>query len=133
MGEKIRIAIVDDHPWFRKILVEIIRKHVPQCAVSLQAGNGKELINILSSGEQHLPELILLDLQMPFMNGYETMEYLRTNYPQIKVLVLTLDQKEPPGPVVQNTNVVGWLYKNIEAPTLIDTIRSFASAFRTVE
>ena len=120
-----RIAVVDDHPWFRKILVDII-KHVPQCTVSLQAGNGKELINKLSSGEYDLPELILLDLQMPFMNGYETMEYLMANYPQIKVMVLTLDQEEPPAWIVQKTNVVGWLYKNIEATSLIEIIRSFS-------
>jgi CheY-like chemotaxis protein len=126
MGEKMRIAVVDDHPWFRKILVEIIRHHIPQCIVTLQAGNGQELINRLSSGEYDLPELIMLDLQMPFMNGYETIEYLRTNYPGIKVMVLTLDQKEPPAWIVQKTNVVSWLYKNIEAPTLIDIIHSFS-------
>jgi len=121
-----RIAVVDDHPWFRKILVEIIKHHIPQCTVSLQAANGKELISTLSSGEYDLPELILLDLQMPFMNGYETMEYLMTNYPQIKVMVLTLDQEEPPAWIVQKTNVVGWHYKNIEAPTLIEIIHSFS-------
>jgi DNA-binding NarL/FixJ family response regulator len=126
MGEKMRIAVVDDHPWFRKVLVEIIKHHIPQCTVSLQAGNGQELISRLSSGEYDLPELIMLDLQMPFMNGYETMEYLRTNYPEIKVMVLTLDQQEPPAWIVQKTNVVGWLYKNIEAPTLIDIIHSFS-------
>ena len=126
MGVKMRIAVVDDHPWFRKILVEIIKQHVPQCTVSLQAGNGKELINTLSSGEYDLPELILLDLQMPFMNGYETMDYLMAHYPRIKVMVLTLDQKDPPAWIVQKTNVVGWLYKNIEAPTLIDIIRKFS-------
>jgi DNA-binding NarL/FixJ family response regulator len=128
MGEKMRIGVVDDHPWFRKILVEIIRHHIPQCTVSLQAGNGRELISTLSSGEYELPELILLDLQMPFMNGYETMEYLMTNYPQIKVMVFTLDQKEPPAWIVQKTNVVGWIYKNIEAPTLIEIIHSFHHA-----
>lgn len=121
-----RLAVVDDHPWFRKVLVEIIRQHVPQCTVSLQAGNGKELIDRLSSGEYDLPELILLDLQMPFMNGYDTIEYLMVNYTQIKVMILTLDQKEPPAWIVQKTNVVGWLYKNIEAPALIDIIHSFS-------
>ena len=125
MGEKLRIAIVDDHPWFRKILTDIIAQHVPECTVSLQAANGKELINSLSSCEYDLPQLILLDLQMPLMNGYETMEYLTVNYPQIKVMVLTLNQKDPPAWIVQKTNVVGWLYKNIEAPTLIDALGSF--------
>jgi len=126
MVEKMRIAVVDDHPWFRNILMDIIAQHVPECTVSLQAANGKELISRLSSGQYDLPELILLDLQMPFMNGYETMEYLMANYPQIKVMVLTLNQKDPPAWIVQKTNVVGWLYKDIEAPILIDILHSFS-------
>jgi DNA-binding NarL/FixJ family response regulator len=86
MNNDTTIAIVDDHSMFRKGLMALINLF-SNYKVILEASNGKDLIKKLD--QNSLPEIILMDIDMPEMNGYETCEWLRTNYSDIKVLALS--------------------------------------------
>jgi len=82
----IRIAIADDHILFRKSLHLLVDTFADMTVV-LEAGNGIELIQKLDT----IPaDILLLDLQMPEMDGFETSEKIRKLYPNIKILILTL-------------------------------------------
>lgn len=80
------ITIVDDHAMFRKGLSVLINMF-PNYKVLFDAANGKDFINQLNP--RHLPDIVLLDITMPEMDGYETAEWLRINHPDIKVLALS--------------------------------------------
>lgn len=87
----IRIAMVDDHPLVRKALATAVDAF-EGCRVVLQAGNGKELLDQLENG--NLPDLIILDVNMPVMDGYTTAIHLRQHFPHIHILILTTYDSE---------------------------------------
>lgn len=80
------IAVVDDHTLFRKGLISLINVF-PNFQVMLEASNGKEFIQLLDP--HNLPEIVLMDISMPEMDGYATCEWLKSHYPKIKVLALS--------------------------------------------
>lgn len=85
------IAIVDDHTMFRKGLAALIGLF-PRHEVLFEAADGREMIERLKY--QQLPDIILLDVSMPGMDGYETAEWLRTHHPNIHVLALSTMEAE---------------------------------------
>ena len=83
----IKIALVDDHLLFRRGLAVIINSF-QEYKIVFEANNGKELTHLLSP--HNLPSIILLDITMPEMNGYETARWIYTHYPTVKVLALSM-------------------------------------------
>jgi len=77
----IRIAIVDDHTLFRNGVASLLSE-LTEIEVVFNAANGEEMINKLVPDV--LPQVILMDINMPVMNGYESTEWLKKHYPQIK-------------------------------------------------
>ena len=86
MPDKKYIAIADDHTMFRKGLIALINLF-PNYQVLFDAANGKDLIHQINP--KKLPEIILLDINMPEMDGYATAEWITANYPGIKILALS--------------------------------------------
>jgi DNA-binding NarL/FixJ family response regulator len=86
MPEPKYIAIVDDHTMFRKGLASLIN-FFPDYKVLFDASNGKDFIAQLRP--KHLPDIVLLDITMPEMDGYATAEWIRVNYPEINILALS--------------------------------------------
>lgn len=85
--QKIQVAIVDDQFLFREGLISLLKEY-DELQIALQAANGKELIDSLATGVQL--NVVLLDLQMPVMDGIKTTEILRKKHPDIKILILTM-------------------------------------------
>jgi DNA-binding NarL/FixJ family response regulator len=83
-----KIGIVDDEALFRNGLSMLINQHANLETVLL-AEQGKDLIHQLNQDPQNSPDLILCDLEMPVMNGVETVKVLEMKYPSIKVVVLS--------------------------------------------
>src|SRR5688572_27754239 len=84
--EKIRVILVDDHQILREG-IEFLLSNEPDIELVGQAGNGRELIDMLP----HSPtDLVLLDLHMPEMDGYETTRYLAENNPEVRILILSM-------------------------------------------
>jgi DNA-binding NarL/FixJ family response regulator len=86
MRETRSITLVDDHTMFRKGLAVLINLF-PSYKVLMDVGNGKEFIEQLDPDK--LPDIVLLDIHMPVMDGYATAAWLHTHYPQIRVMALS--------------------------------------------
>lgn len=80
------VAIVDDHELFRQAAVNVLSQIGFQ--VILQAADGLDLLSLLFHHDS-LPDISVLDIDMPFMDGYETARRLRRDYPTIKIIALT--------------------------------------------
>jgi DNA-binding NarL/FixJ family response regulator len=86
------VAIVDDHKLVSKAIAELVQGF-KNYSILFQLNNGKELLDKLKISNK-IPEIILLDVNMPVMNGFETMKSIRAKYPEIKVLVLSMNDDE---------------------------------------
>lgn len=89
--KKVAVSIVDDHRLFREGIAELI-SHFDGYEVLNQCGSGQEFINAIKSGT--IPELVILDVQMPGVDGEETARWLKVNQPGIKILSLTMHDDE---------------------------------------
>ncbi|MEQ8424638.1 MAG: response regulator transcription factor, partial [Cyclobacteriaceae bacterium] len=87
---RINVCIVDDHNLFRKAMVRLLKtfKRIDEV---WEVQHGKDLIQLFN---QHVPDVILLDLEMPVMNGVETAEHIIPRYPDMKIIVLTQHDSE---------------------------------------
>lgn len=83
----IKVAIVDDHTMMRNCIRDLLTQW--GYVTTLQASNGKELINQLT--EANVPDICILDTDMPGINGYETMWMLKELWPCIKILVFSMN------------------------------------------
>lgn len=89
MDKKINIGIVDDHAMFRQGIRMMVESNT-RIAVGLEASNGVDLLELLAKG--HELDVILLDLEMPEMDGMETCGKVRELYPELKILILTMHE-----------------------------------------
>ena len=89
--EQVKIGLVDDHILVREALSNII-KSFDEFDISIMANNGKDFLNKLN--KTNVPEILLLDLSMPEMDGHETTHWLSKNHPEIKILILTMYDAE---------------------------------------
>jgi DNA-binding NarL/FixJ family response regulator len=117
--KKITIAMADDHVIIRQALAAMIETF-GDYEVIIQASNGQDLLNSLGGGI--IPELILLDISMPVMNGIETAKRISETYPDIKMLALSMmdDEKSVVG-MVRN-GVRGYIVKDAEPAQLKDAL-----------
>jgi len=85
--KKINIAIADDEELFRKGIRFLLERET-NFNICFEAENGKKLIGFLSSSEV-VPDIILMDLKMPEMNGIETTKFIHKSNPNVKIIALT--------------------------------------------
>ena len=85
MKKPIHIAIVDDHVIVRQGLISLLAEY-EEVNILFDANNGKELMDNLKSSK---PDIVLLDIAMPVMNGKEALEKMQLKYPKIKVIVMS--------------------------------------------
>jgi DNA-binding NarL/FixJ family response regulator len=114
--KKIDIIIVDDHLLFSQALKGLISDFKEFNVLALLA-NGKALVTYLSA-ENKCPDIVLMDVQMPVMNGFETTKWLKTNQPQIKVLALSMECDEETILKMLRAGAKGYLLKDIHPSVL---------------
>jgi len=85
--DKISIAIVDDHALFRNGVAALMREF-DDLQVLFEADNGHHMQQMIK--KQALPQVVLMDINMPVMDGYMTTAWLKGKYPQVKVLALSM-------------------------------------------
>ncbi|MCW3092440.1 MAG: response regulator transcription factor [Ferruginibacter sp.] len=109
------ILLVDDHILIRNALASLINTF-PGYNVSHMAGNGMEVIKIIEKG--FIPDIVILDLNMPEMDGSETAQWLYNNHPKMKIIVLTMFDSEIALIRLLQVGVRGFLKKDIHPEEL---------------
>jgi two-component system invasion response regulator UvrY len=123
--QSIKIAMVDDHILLRDALAVVINTF-DNCRVIQLAANGRDLVEKMQ--QDYLPNLVILDLNMPEMDGYETAKFLRINYPSIYVMVLTMYDSEISLLRMLQAGARGFLKKDIHPGELKLAIQSVISS-----
>ncbi len=108
----IKVAIADDQTLFRKGIAALINSF-EEMEVVFEAENGRELLD-LCSNERVKPDVIILDLSMPVLNGLETLKILKEDYPAIRVVILTIHEAENFVLSTIQAGANGYLAKNAE-------------------
>ena len=110
----VRLVVVDDHALFRAGLVGLLQE-MREFEVVGEAGNGKDAMNLISKAA---PDLILLDVNMPIMNGVETVAAIRQTGNTPRILMLTISKHEEDLFGAINAGADGYLLKNAEPDEL---------------
>lgn len=113
--KKIPVAIIDDHVLLRSALARLVNTF-DQYTVLFEADNGKRLKEQILLHQ--VPEIVLLDVNMPEMDGFETTQWLHKNYPFIKVLVLSMLSDEKTIIKMFRLGARGYLLKNTDPEEL---------------
>ena len=109
------VVLVDDHVLLRNGLASLIRGF-GEYEVLFEACGGKDLIRQLQNNR--LPDIILLDINMPDMDGYDTACWLRRNFPEIKVLALSMYDTDSAIVRMLKNGAKGYVLKDIDAGVL---------------
>jgi DNA-binding NarL/FixJ family response regulator len=118
--QKIRILVADDHPVLRDGVAAILENQVDMTMVG-EARNGGEAVECFRALR---PDVTLMDLQMPGMNGVDAIAAIRSDYPGARIIVLTTYTGDVQAVRALKAGAVGYLLKNSLRTELIDAIRN---------
>lgn len=118
--EKIRYLIADDHKIFRQGVIFSLSDFHNLESVG-EAENGRELLDLIPESN---PDVILMDLRMPEMDGIEATQFIRQHYPDIRVLVLSMYDDEKFVVHLMENGAAGYLLKNSEPDEIRTAIES---------
>jgi DNA-binding NarL/FixJ family response regulator len=115
----LKLVIVDDQKLFRQNLKTVIELRMPDVKVVGVAGNGQEALEVIQTAR---PDLILLDMRMPVMDGVECLRQLRAAGNEAQTVVLTTFDDDEYVFAALRLGAVGYLLKDIEPEELTDAI-----------
>ena len=116
----INLAIADDHKIFRNGLKAALEDY-PDFNLMVEASNGRELIGLLS---EHTPDVVLMDIKMPEMDGMQTTAYINQNHKNVKVLALSMHNEDKYIVDMMRAGASGYLLKNAEPEEIIEAINT---------
>ena len=111
-----RVVIVDDHVLIAKALKSIIENLGPY-TVLYEVENGAQLQDRMGQG-RNIPDIVLLDVNMPVMNGFETAAWLKEHHPKVHILALSVRDEEDTLIRMIKAGAQGYLLKNARPPEL---------------
>jgi DNA-binding NarL/FixJ family response regulator len=115
----IKVLIVDDHTLFRKGLINVLQQQ-PEIQVVGEAKDGKEGTELADSLK---PDVILMDVQMPVVNGIQATQAVREKSPDVRIIMLTVSEEDEDLFSAIKAGARGYLVKNIEPEQLIKAIQ----------
>jgi DNA-binding NarL/FixJ family response regulator len=119
MENYIRLLIADDHTLFIDGLKQLLKDEADMKIVEV-ANNGKELLGLLPVNKV---DVVLLDINMPVLNGLETAKYIKLSYPLLKIIVLSTYDDQHLIEKAKKLGVNGYLLKTTSRDELLQTIR----------
>lgn len=122
--KKVTVAIADDHGLLRTALARLVNTFEDYDVV-IEASNGKELKEKIA--QQGIPDIVMLDVNMPEMDGYETAQWLNKNYPQIKILALSMLSDEKTIIKMFRLGAKGYLLKNTNPEELKEALHTLVN------
>lgn len=124
MESPITIALVDDHRLFRSGISHLI-SNFHRYTVLFEAGDGEEMIRKINSKLK--PQIVLLDINMPKMDGISTAKWLRSNHPEIKIIVLSMFEDAEKVLTMVRMGVRGYILKDAEPADFEEALAKVAS------
>lgn len=118
--DKVDVCIVDDHQIFRKAMIGLLKTFTRIGNIS-EASNGKECIQVV---REKKPNVVLMDLEMPVMNGVECSEYLLRKFKDVKIIMLTMHDSEKVIAYTLEIGIHSFLFKNTDPEELEEAIYS---------
>ena len=118
--KQIKILTVDDHPILREGIAAIIRGEKDMLVVG-EASNGREAIEMFRSKR---PDVTLMDLQMPDLNGIDAIATIRQQYPQARIIVLTTYEGDVLARRALKAGATGYILKDMIRTELLEAIRA---------
>lgn len=122
METQVKIAIADDENLFRQGVIGILETEA-DLTFLFEAENGKQLLQKLGMFSDNLPDVILMDLKMPEMNGVESTRAIKKKYPDLKIVALSSYYSKSFILNMIDAGVVGYLPKDCKKDELLETIR----------
>jgi DNA-binding NarL/FixJ family response regulator len=125
---RIRVLAVDDHPIVREGIAALIAIQ-PDMVLVAEAADGREAIQQFRT---HRPDVTVMDLQMPEMNGLDALIAIRNEFPDAKIIILTTYKSDTQIVRALKAGAQGYLLKNVIHKELLNTIRAAYAGKRTV-
>ena len=125
---QIRILVVDDHPLLRQGIAGLVGGQ-PDMSLVAEASNGREAILQFRA---HRPDVTLMDLQMPEMNGLDAIAAIRGEYPEARIVVLTTYTGDVQVLRALKAGARAYLLKNLLHKELLETIRAVHAGKKTL-
>jgi DNA-binding NarL/FixJ family response regulator len=120
--DTVKVLVADDHPLFRRGIITVLANQENLHIVG-EAADGLEAIK---KAEEVVPDVILMDLNMPHCSGLEATQALQTKMPQVNILVLTVSENEADLFAAMKFGATGYILKNTEPEELIQAISHIA-------
>ena len=119
-GDPIRVVVADDHALFRRGLYMVLESE-DDIEVVGEAGDGDEVVRLV---EEHMPDLVLMDVRMPVRSGIEATHEIKSAVPATKILMLTISDEEEDLYEAIKAGASGYLLKEISIEEVAEAIRS---------
>jgi two-component system invasion response regulator UvrY len=124
----IKVTIVDDHELVRTGIIRIL-KDEPDLEIVAEASSGEEAIQLV---KQHQPDVVLMDVNMPGIGGFEATRKLIQMYPDLKVIVVTIHVDDPFPSRMLQAGAMGYLTKGCGVDEIINAIREVNTGRRYI-
>jgi PAS domain S-box-containing protein len=122
-ASRVRVLLVDDHLVMRQGLARLL-KEAPDMEIVGEAANGDAAVNLV---RQALPDVVLMDISMPGMNGIQATQIIHAEFPNIRVLGLSMFEEDEQAFAMRAAGAVGCLTKSGPADAIISAIRTHAT------
>lgn len=129
MMSEIRVLLADDHNVLRQGMAQVLESQ-PDITVVAQAGNGKEACRL---AEQHHPDVILMDINMPEMDGVAAAQQITAALPQTGIIILTMYRRDDYVFEAIKAGASGYLLKEAELDELLGAIRAVAQGEAVID
>lgn len=120
MNQPIRVVLADDHAVVRKGIREFLEAE-GDIVVVAEASDGAQAVELVA---EHLPDVAVLDIQMPGVTGIEATRRIRAEHPSVKVLVLTAYDDDPYVFALLQAGAHGYLLKTTDSSQLVEAVRA---------
>jgi DNA-binding NarL/FixJ family response regulator len=120
MNNAIRVIVVDDHEIFRNGLKMVIGK-IPAARIVGEAANGRDFLELIKSTPA---DIVLMDVEMPFVNGIDATKMVLEDFPDLKIIALTMFNEDQYIQSMLDVGAKGFLIKNIKKDALENALEA---------